>query len=453
MASSKELQHSSRPVQHRLSMTTSTGSSLPSVRQPHARNHSHSVSSGSLNPSHRVSRRKSVTTNTSNVAALVAAVRESGDISAGIPITNRRNTMSKNAAARSAALGSLPSPPASLPGHRLAITVARKSDRDENAIEDDEEMEEDEEGGDSKARIRRASDGQPLVGGKKVNSNDLKCDKCGKGYKHSSCLTKHLWEHTPEWSYTSKLLISKHQQVQLLEAASVLVAMNQDGTSPPESTKDFQSDQESASPAASGSSDQHDRASSADTTPPPQESYNHFSSGSYSGRAKRYSSGSGFSRSYQSAASANTAYTASVPSGSGFGHHRQKSHERRPLSSGFNKTSQEDDQLAAAIDLLSCSFGSNGTPRTLPVTLPEDAPPVPNIPAHYLSGVSFSATPLEPAQHLRQTESYTRHRVHRDEDVKMEESEESVADDEDFDHYSRDRSAEDDDGVFGRMEE
>ena len=30
------------------------------------------------------------------------------------------------------------------------------------------------------------------------------------------------WEHTPEWQYTSKLLISKHQQVQLLEAASVL---------------------------------------------------------------------------------------------------------------------------------------------------------------------------------------------------------------------------------------
>ena len=33
--------------------------------------------------------------------------------------------------------------------------------------------------------------------------------------------------------YTSKLLISKHQQVQLLEAASVLVTMNQDGTTPP----------------------------------------------------------------------------------------------------------------------------------------------------------------------------------------------------------------------------
>jgi hypothetical protein len=36
---------------------------------------------------------------------------------------------------------------------------------------------------------------------------------------------------------------------------------------------------------------------------------------------------------------------------------------------------------------------------------------------------------------------------------KMEESEDSVADDEEYDHGSRGRSDEDDDGVFGRMEE
>lgn len=55
---------------------------------------------------------------------------------------------------------------------------------------------------------------------------ELKCQACGKGYKHVSSLAKHLWEHTPEWNVTSKLLISKHQQVQLLEAASILVSMN-----------------------------------------------------------------------------------------------------------------------------------------------------------------------------------------------------------------------------------
>ena len=56
----------------------------------------------------------------------------------------------------------------------------------------------------------------------------LKCQACGKGYKHVSSLAKHLWEHTPEWNVTSKLLISKHQQVQLLEAASILVSMNEE---------------------------------------------------------------------------------------------------------------------------------------------------------------------------------------------------------------------------------
>ena len=44
-----------------------------------------------------------------------------------------------------------------------------------------------------KARMRRASDGQPLLKeGKKSNRVEVRCDKCGKGYKHSSCLTKHL---------------------------------------------------------------------------------------------------------------------------------------------------------------------------------------------------------------------------------------------------------------------
>lgn len=241
-----------------------------------------------------------------------------------------------------------------------------------------------------------------------------------------------------------------------MEAASVLVAMNQDGTTPPDSAKDFQSDQESPSPAASGSSDQHDRASSADTTPPPQgDVFNTYGSGSYSDRLKRYSNGSGFSRSYQAAPAANPLYSGSVPAGNGFGHHRQQSHERRPPSSGFNRTGQEDDQIAAAFDLLSCShgsLGSTGMPRTLPVTLPEDAPPVPTIPEKFLSGTHFSTLPQ--SHHPRQMESYTRHRIHADEDVKMEESEDSVADDEDFyDRHSRGRSDEDDEGVFGRMEE
>ena len=176
-------------------MSTNAGS-LP---KSHSRNHSHSVSSGSLIPSHRVTRRKSVSSNASNVAAMVAAVGEAGDTSLGMPISSRRSTMSKSASARSAALGSLPSPPASLPGHRIRLASSGKSDRGESAIDDDQndDMDDEEETGFKQSRMRRASEGSQLTkDGKKASGGDLKCDKCGKGYKHSSCLSKHLFVPT-----------------------------------------------------------------------------------------------------------------------------------------------------------------------------------------------------------------------------------------------------------------
>ncbi|KAG7813722.1 hypothetical protein KL921_001268 [Ogataea angusta] len=73
--------------------------------------------------------------------------------------------------------------------------------------------------------VRRISEGE--TGRLK---EELKCEACGKGYKHISSLAKHLWEHTPEWNMTKKLLISKHQQVQLLEAASILCSMTENGS-------------------------------------------------------------------------------------------------------------------------------------------------------------------------------------------------------------------------------
>lgn len=225
--------------------------------------------------------------------------------------------------------------------------------------------------------------------------------------------------------------------------------MNSDGTTPPDSAKDFQSDQESASPAASGSSDHHDGLSSADTTPPPQAepaTEHSYATGSYAARTKRYSSGNTFSRSYQSAPTANPLYAGSAPLGSGFGQY--KHHNGRPLSSGISVGGQEDEAgLAAAVELLSCSFG---TPRTGPVTLPTDAPPVPPLPAQYLGQSAFSGSTVTSGHHA--STSYVREHVNMD-DVKMEESEDSVADDEEYDAPSRDRSDEDDDGVFGRMEE
>jgi hypothetical protein len=61
---------------------------------------------------------------------------------------------------------------------------------DQEVVEDnsnDEEM-----AAQKKNRNRRASEGSHLVKGDK-KSGDLRCDTCGKGYKHSSCLTKHMY--------------------------------------------------------------------------------------------------------------------------------------------------------------------------------------------------------------------------------------------------------------------
>ncbi|KAI8970551.1 hypothetical protein BD414DRAFT_581730 [Trametes punicea] len=46
--------------------------------------------------------------------------------------------------------------------------------------------------------------------------------RAGLVYRHPSCLIKHRWEHSPHWREASKFMLSKHQQVQLLEAAAIL---------------------------------------------------------------------------------------------------------------------------------------------------------------------------------------------------------------------------------------
>ncbi|KAL2022336.1 hypothetical protein VTK56DRAFT_5734 [Thermocarpiscus australiensis] len=461
MASSKEVQQTSRPLTHRPSMSSnSISGGLSLSRQAHSRNNSHSIIGSALNGTHRVTRRKSMTNSGANVAAVAAALQESGDMAMPLPISvsSRRNTVSKSGLSRSAVVGSLPSPPASLPARKF-VTGNGTGGVQDSAIDDElnDMSGDDAESAFQKARVRRASDGQPLVkeGGRKSNRPELRCEKCGKGYKHSSCLNKHLWEHTPEWSLTSKLLISKHQQVQLLQAASVLVSMNNSANknanstaTPPDSARDFNSDRDSASPSASGYSEQQDR-SSADTTPPPRLDAISAANASYRSFGKSHNSGHGFSRSYQTAPFAASGAD-SMPSVSGFGHFRQLSQDQRPTSSGRNATGQDDRELAAAVELLSCSFGSNAGSRT--AHIPTDAPPVPPLPAQYLDQGILSGTSFINSYPSRAPESYTRGELRRP-DTKMEESGESVMGDDDEDMRSRARSDEDDDGVFGRMEE
>ncbi|KAM0753956.1 hypothetical protein T439DRAFT_322841 [Meredithblackwellia eburnea MCA 4105] len=76
-------------------------------------------------------------------------------------------------------------------------------------------------------------EGEIKPGSKREKGQIFECEKCSKVYRHSTCLVKHRWEHTAHWKEASKLLLSKHQQVQLLEAAAILKA-TATGTSLPE---------------------------------------------------------------------------------------------------------------------------------------------------------------------------------------------------------------------------
>lgn len=225
----------------------------------------------------------------------------------------------------------------------------------------------------------------------------------------------------------------------------MLVAMNSEAND---------SDHSSPSPPASGSSDLRDDLSSTDTTPPPQlddHAVGSFPRAPYATHsAKRYSANSSaYSQSYQSTVFSDNGHN---------GHYRHWSNvSDRPTTSGTSVAGSyrddENDQadLAAAVGLLSCSYG---TPKSGPVALPPDVPPVPPLPAKFLeygSSLSISGRTTVMAQ---QSSLRGDHRYDHDKDVDMDE--ESLADEDDYrqsNSRSRGRADEDDDAFFGRMEE
>ncbi|PSS03806.1 hypothetical protein BD289DRAFT_97819 [Coniella lustricola] len=434
MASSKDLQHVSRPFSHRPSPPSFN--SLPGTgiaRQPHSRTNSHTTLSGSLSAANRIGgvRRKSISNNAANIAAVAAAagMTDPIDKSATYPIDigNRRSSKSGSSRPDVSVWG----PGASLPGNKF-MNAAETMEPSESAVDDQESASPDEGDDAQKARARRASDGQSLAKeGRKFNRPEIHCQHCGKGYKHSSCLTKHLWEHTPEWSLTSKLLISKHQQVQLLEAASVLVAMNTIPTSPPDSARE-------TSPSVSGrSSDQMDGRSSANTTPPPQRDAIHSLDMNKFTFSPTMSDDdddmrTGFSRSLHTMSS-DDAFARSFQS---------FPYEPSPPFAP-SSISGDTDHLAKAVAMLSCSYGSNA--GSLASHLPLDIPAVPAIPAQFLGQVSLGQSPFLNSFPCQAPESHLRGAFRRDSDVRME-------DGDDDDRRSRARSDEDDHGVFA-MEE
>jgi len=183
----------SRPSSaHRLSMSSAASNG----RQSAPRQHVHSLSSGSLNPTHRVTRRKSMSsTAVNNAAAMAIAVREADAAFEAGGYSSKRNNTSKVAGVKGGNTGSYPAFPSSLPSHAAVLGATSASAKSTGiAVTDGPSISSVEKSKDNKARLRRASEGSRLSknDAKKTATSDLKCEKCGKGYKHSSCLTKHL---------------------------------------------------------------------------------------------------------------------------------------------------------------------------------------------------------------------------------------------------------------------
>jgi hypothetical protein len=144
-------------------------------------------------------------TSASNMAAVAAAVKEAGGTPFAVPMPpkkampGRGNGSSYKSLDQSPGVGpeGYPSPPSSLPTNSNGYSFSQKGDfpanhssaiADGTASSDNSLLA-------NKSRVRRASEGAHIIKGegKRANGNELRCEKCGKGYKHSSCLTKHLF--------------------------------------------------------------------------------------------------------------------------------------------------------------------------------------------------------------------------------------------------------------------
>ena len=150
------------------------------ISLPSHSSHNHTVSLGAMNPTYRVNRRKSSSSMAGvNMAALAAAATEASADKSG-QLHPSRPASQGDVLGKSSFGGTSPSTnkasSAVVDGPSLSSMLGA------------------ERLGNNKARIRRASEGTRLTRGERRRSatGELRCETCGKGYKHGSCLTKHL---------------------------------------------------------------------------------------------------------------------------------------------------------------------------------------------------------------------------------------------------------------------
>ncbi len=160
------------------------------TRHSASRHHSHSVSLGAANPSHRITRRKSINASALNSAAAVAAALQED-----VPGVSKRRSFNLKNMASGRGLESGKHAGSNHDGYPQSEGFRSNENllgTDESAVADDF-LSAENAGSMSKAKARRASEGSHLTKGEgKRASGELRCEQCGKGYKHSSCLTKHL---------------------------------------------------------------------------------------------------------------------------------------------------------------------------------------------------------------------------------------------------------------------
>lgn len=228
----------------------------------------------------------------------------------------------------------------------------------------------------------------------------------------------------------------------------MLVNMNQDGL------PDAESEFSSASPDAG--SELRNGLSSVETTPPPLEDQEN------PGKRFSVSNASAFSRSYQSVPS--SSFTGSAPMHSpAFSHFRHSSIDTRPSTAETKLHDDDEADLAAAIGL--CNFG---TPRTGPVSMSPNVPPVPPLPTRFLdngngeqshsfagesetvfpesSRNAFLSVPSNPSLSYKVSDERGPRMGHADRTSRQNRNA-------DVDFSGRAPADDDDDGVFGRMEE
>ena len=151
--------------------------------------HAHSISLGASNSNHRVTRRKSVTTTAAHAAAAVAASMEGGE-STSLPMGAHRRNLGGRKGPESASVGSAS-------GFSSYLSRSINSPSQESPVARKGSPGSDHSDGKVKNRNRRASEGAQLKADGKRAAAAIRCDRCGKGYKHGSCLSKHMCVFPP----------------------------------------------------------------------------------------------------------------------------------------------------------------------------------------------------------------------------------------------------------------